>query len=129
MKESDYRQGTSSPCASCKLLRRRCSPDCILAPYFPSNDLCKFAMVHKVFGCSNITKILKNVPVEQRGDAVRSLVYEANARIRNPVYGCVGIISKLETQVSELQMQLAVVEEEILSIKMQQEFIFTNGGT
>lgn len=72
---------------------------------------------------------LQNVPVEQRGDAVRSLVYEANARIINPVYGCVGIISKLETQVSELQMQLAVVEEEILSIKMQQEFIFTNGST
>ncbi|ESW14154.1 hypothetical protein PHAVU_008G257400 [Phaseolus vulgaris] len=118
--------GNSSPCASCKFLRRRCSQDCIFAPYFPSNDLCNFAIVHKVFGCSNIIKMLKDVPVDQRGDAVKSLVYEANARVRNPVYGCVGIISNLEIQVSELQMQLAVVQEEILSIKKQQEFTFTN---
>jgi len=69
---------------------------------------------------------MQDVPVDQRGDAVKSLVYEANARVRNPVYGCVGIISNLEIQVSELQMQLAVVQEEILSIKKQQEFTFTN---
>jgi len=72
---------------------------------------------------------LAECSVELRGDAVKSLVYEANARIINLVYGCVGIISNLEAQVSELEMQLAVVEEEILSITMEQEFTFTNGGT
>ncbi|TKY56521.1 LOB domain-containing protein 12 [Spatholobus suberectus] len=108
----------SSPCASCKLLRRRCSQDCIFAPYFPSNDLRKFVIVHKVFGCSNISKMLKDLPVHQRADAVSSLVYEANARVRNPVYGCVGIISYLESQVSELQTQLAVAQAEIRSLRM-----------
>ncbi|XP_027941267.1 LOB domain-containing protein 12-like [Vigna unguiculata] len=117
-----------SPCASCKLLRRRCSQNCLFAPYFPSNDLHNFAMVHRVFGCSNLTKMLKDVPVEQRGDAVKSLVYEANARVRNPVYGCVGIISNLEIQVSELQKQLAIAHAEIRTMKMQQEFMFINGG-
>ncbi|KVH94092.1 lateral organ boundaries domain-containing protein [Cynara cardunculus var. scolymus] len=61
------------------------------------------------------------LPVHQRADAVSSLVYEANARMRDPVYGCVGAISYLQNQVSQLQMQLAVAQAEILCIQMQQE--------
>ncbi|KAG8496149.1 hypothetical protein CXB51_009112 [Gossypium anomalum] len=109
----------SSPCASCKLLRRRCAKDCIFAPYFPSDDPHKFAIVHKVFGASNVSKMLQELPVQQRADAVSSLVYEANARVRDPVYGCVGAISYLQNQVSQLQMQLAVAQTEILCIQMQ----------
>ncbi|KAJ1380092.1 Lateral organ boundary [Sesbania bispinosa] len=113
--------GGNSPCASCKLLRRRCTQECIFAPYFPSDDPRKFAIVHKVFGASNISKMLQELPVHQRADAVSSLVYEANARVRDPVYGCVGAISYLQNQVSQLQMQLAVAQAEILCIQMQQE--------
>ncbi|XP_021810584.1 uncharacterized protein LOC110753908 isoform X1 [Prunus avium] len=104
-----------------KLLRRRCAKDCIFAPYFPSDDPHKFALVHKVFGASNVSKMLQELPIHQRGDAVSSLVYEANARVRDPVYGCVGAISFLQNQVSQLQMQLAVAQAEILCIQMQQE--------
>ncbi|KAK4355959.1 hypothetical protein RND71_024930 [Anisodus tanguticus] len=111
----------SSPCASCKLLRRRCAKDCIFAPYFPPDDPHKFAIVHKVFGASNVSKMLQELPIQQRADAVSSLVYEANARVRDPVYGCVGAISFLQNQVSQLQMQLAVAQAEILCIQMQQE--------
>ncbi|KAA8534026.1 hypothetical protein F0562_031543 [Nyssa sinensis] len=113
--------GGNSPCASCKLLRRRCAKDCIFAPYFPSDDPQKFAIVHKVFGASNVSKMLQELPAHQRVDAVSSLVYEANARVRDPVYGCVGAISYLQNQVSQLQMQLAVAQAEILCIQMQQE--------
>ncbi|KAL9402320.1 hypothetical protein Peur_006169 [Populus x canadensis] len=113
--------GGNSPCASCKLLRRRCAKDCIFAPYFPSDDPHKFAIVHKVFGASNVSKMLQELPVHQRADAVSSLVYEANARVRDPVYGCVGAISYLQNQVSQLQMQLAVAQAEILGIQMQHE--------
>lgn len=63
----------------------------------------------------------QELPVQQRADAVSSLVYEANARVRDPVYGCVGAISFLQNQVSQLQMQLAVAQAEILCIQMQQE--------
>ncbi|KAK8508235.1 hypothetical protein V6N12_019414 [Hibiscus sabdariffa] len=101
--------GGNSPCASCKLLRRRCAKDCIFAPYFPSDDPHKFAIVHK------------ELPVQQRADAVSSLVYEANARVRDPVYGCVGAISYLQNQVSQLQTQLAVARAEIVCIQMQQD--------
>ncbi|XP_026440163.1 LOB domain-containing protein 12-like [Papaver somniferum] len=112
--------GGTSPCASCKLLRRRCAADCIFAPYFPSDDPNKFAIAHKVFGASNISKMIQELPMQQRADAVSSLVFEANARVRDPVYGCVGAISYLQNQVSQLQMQLAVAQAEILYFKMQQ---------
>nr|GEW39460.1 LOB domain-containing protein 12-like [Tanacetum cinerariifolium] len=65
--------------------------------------------------------VVKEIPVNQRADAVSSLVYEANARMRDPVYGCVGAISFLQNQVSQLQMELAMAQAEILCIQMQQE--------
>ncbi|KAK4746938.1 hypothetical protein SAY87_025975 [Trapa incisa] len=113
--------GTNTPCASCKLLRRRCGKDCIFAPYFPSHELHKFAIVHKVFGASNVSKMLLELPVHQRPDAVSSLVYEATARVRDPVYGCVGAIWHLQNQVSQLQMQLVVAQAEILWIQTKRE--------
>ncbi|KAG5239743.1 LOB domain-containing protein [Salix suchowensis] len=96
-----------SPCAACKILRRRCVDKCVLAPYFPPSEPFKFTIAHRVFGASNIIKFLQELPESQRADAVSSMVYEANARIRDPVYGCAGAISQLQKQVSDLQAQLA----------------------
>lgn len=59
MKESGRKQGAPSPCAACKLLRRRCAQDCVFAPYFPADEPQKFANVHKVFGASNVNKMLQ----------------------------------------------------------------------
>lgn len=47
------------PCAACKSLRRKCTRDCIFLPYFPRDDPDKFARVHKVFGASNVAKMLQ----------------------------------------------------------------------
>jgi len=110
-----------SPCAACKLLRRRCAKGCVFAPYFPPDEPQKFANVHKVFGASNVNKMLKDLPVHQRGDAVSSMVYEANARVRDPVYGCVGAISSLQQQVIHLQSQLTVANAKILSMQMHNQ--------
>ena len=48
-----------SPCAACKILRRRCAEKCVLAPYFPPTDPLKFTTAHRVFGASNIIKFLQ----------------------------------------------------------------------
>lgn len=48
-----------SPCAACKILRRRCAEKCVLAPYFPPSDPIKFTTAHRVFGASNIIKFLQ----------------------------------------------------------------------
>ncbi|KAE8689622.1 LOB domain-containing protein 36 [Hibiscus syriacus] len=103
--------GGNSPCASCKLLRRRCAMECIFAPYFPSDDPHKFAIVHKVFGATDTA----------RADAVSSLVYEANARVRDPVYGCVGAISFLQSQVSRASNATRRGSSRDTCIQMQQQ--------
>ncbi|XP_009763968.1 LOB domain-containing protein 1 [Nicotiana tabacum] len=109
-----------SPCAACKILRRRCAEKCVLAPYFPPNNPIKFTTAHRVFGASNIIKFLQELPESQRADAVSSMVYEANARLRDPVYGCAGAICQLQKQVNELQAQLAKAQAEVVNMQCQQ---------
>ncbi|XP_059438770.1 LOB domain-containing protein 4 [Corylus avellana] len=126
MKESGRKQGAPSPCAACKLLRRRCAEDCVFAPYFPADEPQKFANVHKVFGASNVNKMLQELPAHQRGDAVSSMVYEANARVRDPVYGCVGAISSLQQQIDALQTQLALAQAEVVHLRVRHTASFPN---
>ncbi|CAA0834462.1 LOB domain-containing protein 15 [Striga hermonthica] len=112
---------TITPCAACKLLRRRCSHECPFSPYFSPHEPHKFASVHKVFGASNVSKMLMEVPEYQRADAANSLVYEANVRLRDPVHGCMGAISALQQQVQFLQAELNAVRAEILKYKYAQQ--------
>lgn len=49
---------TITPCAACKLLRRRCAEECPFSPYFSPHEPHKFSAVHKVFGASNVSKLL-----------------------------------------------------------------------
>ncbi|KAK9048558.1 hypothetical protein SSX86_032477 [Deinandra increscens subsp. villosa] len=97
---------SNSPCAACKFLRRKCTQECVFAPYFPPDQPQKFANVHKVFGASNVAKILNDLNTTQREDAVNSLAYEADARLRDPVYGCVGLISVLQNRLKQVQTDL-----------------------
>lgn len=92
--------GPGSSCGACKFLRRKCTSVCVFAPYF-CDDLAPshFAAVHKVFGASNVSKMLLQVPVNNRPDAARSIAYEALARLEDPVYGCVAHIFALQQQV------------------------------
>ncbi|CAM6033747.1 unnamed protein product, partial [Sphagnum compactum] len=43
--------------------------------------------------------MLHELPPPHREDCVNSLAYEADARVQDPVYGCVGAISVLQQQV------------------------------
>ncbi|XP_057980303.1 LOB domain-containing protein 1-like [Malania oleifera] len=97
---------THQPCAACRMLRRRCDPSCTLAPYFPSEEVEKFAGVHKVFGASNVIKMIQMVEERKREDAVNAIVYEARARLKDPVYGSTGAIFYLQKTVEELKIQL-----------------------
>ncbi|XVF16359.1 hypothetical protein REPUB_Repub10bG0024600 [Reevesia pubescens] len=111
MASSSY---SNSPCAACKLLRRKCMPDCIFAPYFPPEEPQKFLNVHKIFGASNVSKLLNEISPHQREDAVNSLAYEAEARMKDPVYGCVGAISVLQRQVMRLQRELDATNADLI---------------
>lgn len=53
-----------------------------------------------------------------------SMVYEANARIRDPVYGSAGAICQLQKQVNELEAQLARARAELINMQTQHENLF-----
>ncbi|XP_006425834.2 LOB domain-containing protein 36 isoform X2 [Citrus sinensis] len=104
---------SNSPCAACKFLRRKCTQECVFAPYFPPDQPQKFANVHKVFGASNVAKLLNELATNLREDAVNSLAYEAEARLRDPVYGCVGLISILQHRLKQVQSDLYSAKKEL----------------
>ena len=104
---------SNSPCAAYKLQRRKCTQECVFAPYFPPDNPDRFLYVHKVFGASNVAKILAELDTSQREDAVKSLAYEAEARVRDPVYGCVGLISILQHKLKVLQTELHRAKAEL----------------
>ncbi|KAF9682349.1 hypothetical protein SADUNF_Sadunf05G0099800 [Salix dunnii] len=106
---------SNSPCAACKFLRRKCTQECVFAPYFPPDQPQKFASVHKVFGASNVAKLLNELNAAQREDAVNSLAYEAEERLRDPVYGCVGLISILQQRLKQLQNDLYSAKKELVN--------------
>ncbi|XP_055815024.1 LOB domain-containing protein 19-like [Solanum dulcamara] len=106
------------PCGACKFLRRKCVKGCIFAPYFDSEQgMSHFAAVHKVFGSSNASKLLLTIPPNKRLETVVTLCYEALARVRDPVYGCVGHIFSLQQQAVTLQAELAYVQARISTLQ------------
>jgi hypothetical protein len=62
---------------------------------------------------------VQELPEEHRADAVSSMVYEASARIRDPVYGCAGAICQLQSQVNDLKAQLARAHAELAGSRAQ----------
>ncbi|XP_021908382.1 LOB domain-containing protein 36-like [Carica papaya] len=99
-----------SACAACRFHKRKCEEECVLAPYFPADERQKFDCINKVFGTSRVTKILNRLDASQREAAVKSIVYEAEARLRDPVRGCAGLVSKLLNR-------LQLVEAELLNAR------------
>ncbi|RLM93382.1 LOB domain-containing protein 4 [Panicum miliaceum] len=121
--------GPGAPCGACKFLRRRCVPGCVFAPHFGGGGVrehgagagagaAQFAAVHKVFGASNVAKMLSRVPVALRRDAASTVCYEAQARIADPVYGCVGTILALQHQVALVQAELSIAQTELLNRRL-----------
>ncbi|KAF5741885.1 hypothetical protein HS088_TW10G00892 [Tripterygium wilfordii] len=113
---------SGSPCGACKFLRRKCVRGCVFAPYFcHEQGASHFAAIHKVFGASNVSKLLAHLPVSDRCEAAVTISYEAQARVQDPIYGCVSHIFALQQQVVNLQAQLA-------SLKEQAARTFVNGS-
>ncbi|KAF3668526.1 putative ribonuclease H protein-like [Capsicum annuum] len=107
----------SQACAACKYQRRRCAPDCPLAPYFPAKRHKDFLNAHKLFGVSNILKVLKNVSPFQKDNAMKALIFEANIRAGDPVGGCYRTILNLHRQINLCQAELQFVYRQIFRVK------------
>ncbi|GER41366.1 LOB domain-containing protein, partial [Striga asiatica] len=135
------RKGDRNPaCAVCKYQRRRCTPNCPLAPYFPANNSNTFQNVHRLFGVSNITKILDSLHnSDEKEDAMKSIIFEAEMRRRYPVHGCSVIIQQLRFQIEcahqelrrlhSLCLQVAACEEQLNNNNYSNHFSLDVGSS
>ncbi|KAL2653541.1 hypothetical protein R1flu_021669 [Riccia fluitans] len=107
-------------CAACRHQRRRCSEECPLARWFPPFDPQRFWRVNKLFGLKNVLRMIEENPGNVEG-LMRSLVYEAEARERDPVRGACGVVQTLEQQADQLRTELKLAKEKLKSIQSSTE--------
>ncbi|KAK9283317.1 hypothetical protein L1049_011556 [Liquidambar formosana] len=106
-----------SSCGACKFLRRKCTRECVFAPYFCYEEAAThFAAVHKVFGASNVSKLLLRLPVHNRSEAAITISYEAQARMSDPIYGCVAHIFALQQQVANLREEIEILGNQMANL-------------
>lgn len=118
--------GITQACAACKYQRRKCAPDCILAPYFPHDRQRQFLNAHKLFGVSNITKIIKNLSAPEKDEAMRTIIFQSDVRASDPVGGCYRMIRELQRQIeySKAELDLVLHQLAICRSQVQQQTNF-----
>ncbi|XP_060195681.1 LOB domain-containing protein 38-like [Lycium barbarum] len=84
-------------CNGCRVLRKRCSENCILRPCIqwietPEAQGHATIFVAKFFGRAGLMSFISAVPENQRPSLFQSLLYEAVGRTVNPVNGVVGLL-------------------------------------
>ncbi|XP_027167857.1 LOB domain-containing protein 22 [Coffea eugenioides] len=113
------RVNTTQACAACKYQRRKCAPDCILAPYFPHDRQRQFLNAHKLFGVSNITKIIRILDQPEKDAAMRTIIFQSDVRASDPVGGCYRIIRQLQRQIEYTKLELDFVLHQLALCRAQ----------
>uniref|UniRef100_A0A7N1A3N0 LOB domain-containing protein n=1 Tax=Kalanchoe fedtschenkoi TaxID=63787 RepID=A0A7N1A3N0_KALFE len=111
---------TTQACAACKYQRRKCEPNCILSPYFPHNRQAQFLNAHKLFGVSNITKIIRNLSPADKDQAMKTIIFQSDVRANDPVGGCYRIIRELQFMIEYYQAELDLVLHQLSICRAQQ---------
>ncbi|KAK1375940.1 LOB domain-containing protein [Heracleum sosnowskyi] len=115
------RSNANQACAACKYQRRKCAPDCILAPYFPHDRQQQFLNAHKLFGVSNITKIIRYLDQPDKDEAMRTIIYQSDVRANDPVGGCYRIIRELQRQIEYNRAELQLVLHQLAYCRAQNQ--------
>ncbi|KAL5768621.1 hypothetical protein ACOSP7_015171 [Xanthoceras sorbifolium] len=100
-------------CSACRLQRKRCDRNCDMAQYFPASKYCEFQNAHKLFGMSNIQKMMNSVLPEQRKATADSILIEGNARSNDLVHGCQGIVRNIKSQIQLYENEFELVNREL----------------
>ncbi|ONH97771.1 hypothetical protein PRUPE_7G209000 [Prunus persica] len=121
MENRDQGAAQNHACASCKQQRRKCDETCEMAPYFLASRYSEFQNAHKIFGVSNIQKIMAMAAPDQRQAAAESILTEGNARKNDPLNGCLGIIRGLNAQIQGLERELHIMKQHLELCKEKEE--------
>ncbi|KAI9079196.1 hypothetical protein K1719_038801 [Acacia pycnantha] len=106
-------------CAACKYQRKKCAPDCILAPYFPHDRQRQFLNAHKLFGVKKITKTIKHLDPRFKDAAMRSIIVQSDMRANDPVGGCYRYIQDLESQIRYYEAEHKLVFQKLAFLRSQ----------
>ncbi|KAI3938626.1 hypothetical protein MKW98_016131 [Papaver atlanticum] len=99
-------------CAACTFQRRRCWPECPLAPFFPPDRREDFEAVSQIFGASNFIKLIKSAKPHQQVLAAESLITEAKARVADPIFGLSGTVNNLFCHLKDLRSELVLIKQQ-----------------
>lgn len=69
----------------------------------------------------------QQLPEELRREAAECVSYEAMSRVRDPVYGCVGVIHQLQHEISQTQIELMKIKGELAFYRGNQQQQTTTG--
>ncbi|KAK9275733.1 hypothetical protein L1049_023001 [Liquidambar formosana] len=125
--------GNFPACASCKHQRKRCDEYCLLAPYFPASRYQDYVSVHRLFGLSNILRIMSVVQPSQRQITAETLMMQGIIWRSDPISGCLGYARFLQAQIDYHFRELEFVNqqlrffrerEQLQQQKMQLESLF-----
>lgn len=108
-------------CAACKHQRRKCGPNCILAPYFPPDRQKQFLNAHKLFGVGKISKMIKEIDPHLRDTAMATILYQADMRAADPVGGCSTVIHHLQSQIEYCNAELHLTRQHLALLRAQQQ--------
>ncbi|MCL7028075.1 hypothetical protein MKW94_027710 [Papaver nudicaule] len=97
-------------CAACAYQKKRCSPQCPLAPFFPPHRREDFEIVAKF--SANCAQPFSPVDEPEQHLVAESMMIEAAARISDPVHGLAGISETLSQQLEDLTSELASVNQQ-----------------
>ncbi|XP_072147256.1 LOB domain-containing protein 4 [Setaria viridis] len=67
----------------------------------------------EVMGVPFLVVYMQSLPVHERGKAADTMAAEARWRVQDPVYGCAGIVGRLQGEIKAAQCELARTRAQI----------------
>ncbi|EOA25067.1 hypothetical protein CARUB_v10018375mg [Capsella rubella] len=101
---------------TCKEVRHNCIEECVFAPYLPATNKDKYTKLSKVYDMRRLAQYVMDIEPSERQICVDSFCFEAEARLRDPVFGVTGYIHLLQLQLEEVKRLIQIAKRDHMMI-------------
>ncbi|GMN53106.1 hypothetical protein TIFTF001_022252 [Ficus carica] len=108
------------PCAACKTQRKRCNMFCEVSSLFPQTKSKEYQNAHRLFGSSNIQKMIVSIKPSEVDVCADSILTEGLAGKNDPEHGCYGLVGNLKAEVDAAERELAAIKRLLALCKNDQ---------
>lgn len=116
---------SASKCASCRHQRRRCPNDCIFRPYFPLRKQEEFESARRIFGVSNMERMLRSLEVQDRAKAVESMIWEASCWSKDSINGPLGCLKRLIDSERQAKQENQLLRKQLYNLSQSDRSTLT----